>query len=264
MDEAEKHSILRDLGAGRDALAQAVAGVDEALARRKPSPETWSILDCVEHTIETERYLLSRLRAAQSVEQPFEKSRREGKIAMLAADRTRKIEAPEPVHPRGRYETLAEALAAFDQVRAEVVDWVENCAGDPRRMLTEHPLIAGPVTCAETLAMMAAHPARHAKQIEEVRNLFGGFSAGDRIRVADDFFWAGGATGTIANPPKEITAISGPWENNLTRQEESALGTNIVYWIWFDEPQMDADGEGPYRGGTIWASKLVRLPVVVH
>lgn len=168
MEESEKLAMLRELSAGRDALGWAVAGVDDALAHRKPSPETWSILECVEHMIESERYLLSRLRAAK-VGQPFEKSRREGKLAQLAADRTRKIEAPQPVHPQGRYLTLAEALATFDQVRAEVVEWVENCTGDPRRMLTDHPLIAGPVTCAETLVMMAAHPARHAKQIEEIR-----------------------------------------------------------------------------------------------
>ena len=170
MDESEKQAMLRELSAGRDALGEAVAGVDDTLAKRKPSPEAWSILECVEHMIESERYLLSRLRAAETVSQPFEKSRREEKIARLAADRTRRIEAPAPVHPRGRYESLAAALAKFDQVRAELVEWVENCTGDPRRMLTDHPLIDGPVTCAETLVMMAAHPARHAKQIEEIRS----------------------------------------------------------------------------------------------
>lgn len=173
MDEPEKQAILRELKAGRDALGEAVAGVEDALAKRKPSAETWSILDCVEHMIESERYLLSRLQAAETVDQPFEKSRRQAKIALLAADRTRRIEAPKPVRPQGRYETLAEAMEAFDGVRAQLVDWVENCAGDPRRMLTDHPLIEGPVTCAETLVMMAAHPARHAKQIEEIRNQFG-------------------------------------------------------------------------------------------
>jgi hypothetical protein len=35
-------------------------------------------------------------------------------------------------------------------------------------MLTDHPLIVGPVTCAETLIMIADHPARHAKQINEI------------------------------------------------------------------------------------------------
>ena len=173
MDETERSGFLRELQAGREALDAAVAGVDETLARRKPSHEAWSILECVEHMIESERYLLSRLRAAATVERPFEKSRREAKIARLAADRTRRIEAPEQAHPQGRFESLAEAMQAFDTTRAEVMQWVEDCTGDPRRMLTDHPLIAGPVTCAETLVMMAAHPARHAKQIEEIKASLG-------------------------------------------------------------------------------------------
>lgn len=169
MDKEEKLGMLRRLKAGRDALGEAVAGVDEAMAARKPSQGAWSILDCVEHMVESERYLVTRLHAAEHAVKPFEKARREAKIAALAADRSRPIDAPEPVHPRGRFATLSEALAAFDATRDEVVRWVEKCAGDPRCMLTDHPLIVGPVTCSETLIMIAAHPARHAKQIEEIR-----------------------------------------------------------------------------------------------
>ncbi|MGD0348342.1 MAG: hypothetical protein ABSA85_16385 [Terracidiphilus sp.] len=81
-------------------------------------------------------------------------------------------------------------------------------------------------------------------------------SAGDRVRVSDEFFWAKGATGRIAVPPSAVTALSGPWDNDLTRKEKSALGINTVYWVWFDEPQYDADGDGPFRGGQIWESAL--------
>jgi len=169
MEQAEKAEVLRQLHAGRDALSEALAGVDDAMAAHKPSRESWSILECVEHMVVTERYLLTRLQAAKDAEQPFEKSRRAGKIAMLAADRSRRIEAPEQAHPRGRFGGLSEAVAAFDATRAKVELWVENCVGDPRRMMTDHPMIVGPVTCAETLIMIAAHPARHAQQISEIR-----------------------------------------------------------------------------------------------
>jgi len=82
------------------------------------------------------------------------------------------------------------------------------------------------------------------------------FAPGDRVLISNEFYWAKGALGTIAQPPSEVTAISGPWDNGLTRKEVSALGEATVYWVWFDEPQFDADGDGPYRGGSIHASAL--------
>jgi hypothetical protein len=39
--------------------------------------------------------------------------------------------------------------------------------------------------------------------------------------------------------------------DGLTWQSKSALGEATVYWVWFDELQFDADGDGPYRGAQI-------------
>jgi hypothetical protein len=82
------------------------------------------------------------------------------------------------------------------------------------------------------------------------------FSPGDHVSISQDFFWAKGASGTIAKPPIEVVALSGPWDNDLTRIEVSALGKNTVYWVWFDEPQFDVDGNGPYKGGSIHETGL--------
>lgn len=90
------------------------------------------------------------------------------------------------------------------------------------------------------------------------------FFAGNRVRVSDDYFWANGALGTVSAPPDAVVAISGPWDDNISWQEKSALGSHTVYWVWFDEPQLDADGDGPYSGGQIWESALTLLETSVN
>ena len=169
MHESEKREILQKLKDGRKALGEALVLVDDQMARRKPPEGGWSILQCMEHTVESERYLLSRLRIAKISEALPQNRAREAKIAARAANRARRIEAPGMVHPAGRFSSIGEALTAFDAVRAEVMAWTEDCTDDMRCLVTDHPLFLGPVTCYETLLMMAAHPARHALQIAETR-----------------------------------------------------------------------------------------------
>jgi hypothetical protein len=154
---------------GREALGRALTGVDEELAAHQPPQGGWSILECVEHCVISERYLLSRLQIAQHTPEPVADREREAKIAARAANRARRIEAPPASEPRGQFATLREAVAAFDAARAESLLFLERFDGDLRCWSTDHPLFTGPVTCHETVIMMAAHPGRHAEQILEIR-----------------------------------------------------------------------------------------------
>jgi hypothetical protein len=72
------------------------------------------------------------------------------------------------------------------------------------------------------------------------------------VRVSDDFFWAKGATGTVSAPPDTVIRFSGLWDDGLARQE----GTHTLYWVWFDEPQFDGHGDGPYGGAGVRESAL--------
>jgi DinB superfamily len=177
MLDPEKQALLASLRSGRVALGLALAGVDDKLAAQKPASGGWSILECLEHIVRSEQYLLTRLHAAKLSPEPFEKSNRAAKIAGLAADRSRRIEAPPGAHPHGVYRNVNEALTAFDSARAEVERYVEGTEGDLSCWMTDHPLIPGPVTCRETLIMMAAHPARHAEQIWVIRRALEGLDA---------------------------------------------------------------------------------------
>lgn len=81
------------------------------------------------------------------------------------------------------------------------------------------------------------------------------FSVGDRVQVSPEYHWAQGAMGVIASPIHEILQLT-PDRQESRRSVLSRIGTITFYWVDFDEPQIDADGDGPYGGAEIDARFL--------
>ncbi len=164
----ERQEMLESLERSREALLQAVQGVTEEQAARTPAAGRWSILQCVEHVAVVEDYLLGQVVNAHQAEAPLLNEKREALIRARAADRERRVPAPELARPVGRFATLAEATQGFLQVRARTIEFVESSSSDLRCQVTSHPIL-GTVNCYENLLMIAAHPQRHAGQIAEIR-----------------------------------------------------------------------------------------------
>jgi len=167
MDSHDKTEILDALRRGQQAFLEASEGVPEDLAARSPAPGRWSALECAEHVAVSEDFLFSLLIEARPAGVPVVNPQREAGILARGADRTHPGVSPEVVRPTGRFSTLADALRHFLQSRAETIQFVETCAEDLRSRLTTHPLL-GPVNGYETLLLMAVHPHRHARQIDEI------------------------------------------------------------------------------------------------
>jgi hypothetical protein len=167
MDEQEKNRILADLQSGREALVAILSGVTEERAAWIPAPGKWSILECVEHLAVSEDYLFSQIAVAQHSDTPSIPEQRAAFIMARALDRTRPLKSPDVGLPTGRFSALSDALTHFLESRARTIGFVENCVQDLRSELTSHPMI-GVASCYEILLLMAVHPHRHAKQIEEI------------------------------------------------------------------------------------------------
>ena len=164
----DRDQLLASLNAGRGELLAAVEGMTDEQAAVKPAGGGWSALECVEHIATVEALALRRL-TTQAVEVPQELSReREPVLYARIATRHQKVEAPEIARPKGRYSTVGEAVGAFLDARERTVKWLEKCDLDLRRCSVEHPAL-GPASAYEFILIMAAHPARHARQIQEAR-----------------------------------------------------------------------------------------------
>jgi hypothetical protein len=151
----DRDRLLAALNAGRGELLAAVEGMTDEQAAAKPAGGGWSVLEIVEHVAIGEK-MLRRLLKTRSVAVEEELSR------------GRKVESPEFVRPTGRYASLGEAVVAFLDARERTLEWLGKCDFDLRRRKVEHPL-AGTVSAYEFILIMAAHPARHARQIQEGR-----------------------------------------------------------------------------------------------
>src|SRR5215471_6295041 len=114
MNSTERLELLNDLQSGKQALANALAGVSEAMARWKPGLERWSILECVEHGAVAETHMLKKTMAAATVAEPRINTIREKAIRERGADRTRRVESPDVARPTGRFPTLEKAVEAFN------------------------------------------------------------------------------------------------------------------------------------------------------
>lgn len=74
---------------------------------------------------------------------------------------------------------------------------------------------------------------------------------GTRVRVlSDPEFgpgpWPAQPTGRISGSPTAVDTVSGPM---------------LTYWVTFDEPQRDADGDGPYSSSQILSKYLQIIEV---
>jgi hypothetical protein len=76
------------------------------------------------------------------------------------------------------------------------------------------------------------------------------FSLNDRVQISTAHHWARGAVATICAPPAHIVSFAGGW-TGLTRTVASLRGPLKFYWVRFNEPQRDADGDGPYAEAEI-------------
>jgi hypothetical protein len=134
----------------------------------RPAPDRWSILECVEHVGRAENGMFGMLTTQMVPSSVAGDRSREEFLIRGAVDRNQRVAAPDRAHPVGRFATLAEALDDFREKHRRTVAYIEECAEDLRSCSMQHPVV-GPCTGQEFLILMALHPARHAKQIREVR-----------------------------------------------------------------------------------------------
>jgi hypothetical protein len=165
--DSERESLLQLFRRTEALYLATLDGVSPEQAGFKAGPGRWSIGEIAEHVATTEEFIYELATAATPSSEGSDPLVDE-RIHRRAADRQRTFVAPERVCPHGRFETIALAAAAFRAALQKTIVYVEGSKDELRRLRVMHPA-AGSIDVYQNLLIMAYHPERHAKQIEEVK-----------------------------------------------------------------------------------------------
>jgi hypothetical protein len=150
---------------GRRDFLDATDGISQEQARARPTPGSWSVLECVEHVVIAEDRFLSWIANGLQIA-PRPDSDKELRLFTTIRSRLTKFQAPEPVLPQGRCGTLEEAVGEFQAARDRSVRLVAECGEALYAIGAKHPYF-GDVNGAELIQLIDGHARRHADQIRE-------------------------------------------------------------------------------------------------
>ncbi len=172
MGPENRTEIVQILKDSQQEFLETVSGLSEAEGQAHPEAGRWSVLECVEHVTGVEERFLGRLEKAPREGAPAMNPRNEAELLARVPNRTSRVQAPEPVRPTGRFQSLAEAVEQFKLARARTIAFAEQQGVDLYSMAESHPRF-GPLNGVEMLIVIAGHGRRHTQQIRELRTALG-------------------------------------------------------------------------------------------
>lgn len=170
LSETDKKKGLDQLERTRTGVVEATRGLSEAQLKFKPGPDRWSVAETLEHIAIVEEFLLDNttknVMKAPPAKAERDVARTDQLVLTAIADRSKKVQAPEPVVPKGRWST-EEAKDRFLKTRERTIEFLKSTP-DLRDHVTDSPL-GQPLDAYQWLLYMSAHSERHTKQILEVK-----------------------------------------------------------------------------------------------
>ena len=142
-------------------IVEFVEGLDPEKIRVRPHDDRWSVLETLEHLVNTERGLLWIYRGEKRSETRDPAPRAE-LIKEKFLDFEASYHAPEPISPSGKYNELTEAISDFYKTRDQIL---EHGAWDQEYLAFEHRLF-GTMTKPEWIHFCIVHGLRHLHQME--------------------------------------------------------------------------------------------------
>jgi hypothetical protein len=166
------NQFLADLQEAEIELDNAVAGLDDETAARKPAPDVWSVSQCVEHMVMIESSVFLILRKQPD---PLTKLHTENEILgrqktrSLLLNRSNKVKLPEPFEARMKGLSFSEGRKQLEELRDKFRHYLAEQGIPYPELIVQHPVL-GNMTKIDWLLTMPPHSLRHTDQIREIRS----------------------------------------------------------------------------------------------
>ena len=170
LTDKDREMTIAELNKTQERFMKVVGGLSEAQLNFKPSPESWSVAECVEHLAISEGMIGGLLQGA--LKTPADPSMRDSvlipdeKLLAMISSREKKVKTGEAFEPSGKFGSHVEAVNAFLDKRGEHIEYVKTTNDDLRNHYGKLPF--GTVDGVQILLFMSGHTERHVAQMEEV------------------------------------------------------------------------------------------------
>jgi DinB superfamily len=164
MTQGDRQRLLAHLEMTESWLVSELEGLSDAQVKFRPTPESWSITEVVEHLAIAEPQYWQRVQDSMKQPPTTEKpAATDAQILWYGIDRTNRARTGEARIPKGKYATAAAALADFRKLRAEMLGYARSTQED----LRSHKLLEGNQDVYQWFLMISTHSQRHILQIRE-------------------------------------------------------------------------------------------------
>ncbi len=162
---------LAHLERTRDAFLSELKDLSATQLAFKAAPDRWSIAQVAEHIAASEDFLRDMVEkqvlAAPARTEEVNLRELDEFVTSAIADRSHKVQAPEPLAPSNRFGNAAESVAHFTESRARTIALMTD-KPDLRDHAADSPL-GKKLDAYQWLLFISAHCERHTKQIAEVK-----------------------------------------------------------------------------------------------
>lgn len=153
-----------------DVLAS-TKGLSDAQWNFKQATNRWSVAQVTEHIAAAEDFLMDMVRQqvmkAPARTNTIDVAALDEWVLTTIPDRSKKVQAPEPLQPSNRFGSSKDSLKHFQASRAKTIAFLKETK-DLRQHAVDSPL-GKQLDAYQWVLFVAAHSERHTKQILEVK-----------------------------------------------------------------------------------------------